>query len=116
MRTLGIPNTKHFHGITLIEDAKARKFLQEAAVSLPTLTVFLLVLVYEKLKEKVDVEQFKTTSMEEFEDSEGNVMSRKVSSGVKFPFLRILTFETFRRTRIWQGRVCFKRDSYDSKM
>jgi hypothetical protein len=57
MRRLGIPNTKHFHDITTIADATA---------------------LYAKLKSEVDAEVWKPDAQEEFEDSEGNVLSRKV--------------------------------------
>uniref|UniRef100_A0A7S2W3N3 Matrin-type domain-containing protein n=1 Tax=Rhizochromulina marina TaxID=1034831 RepID=A0A7S2W3N3_9STRA len=56
MRCLGIPNTKHFHDITLIEDA---------------------INLYEKLKDTIRIEQFDAAQEEEFEDSEGHVLNRK---------------------------------------
>ncbi|KAG9410190.1 hypothetical protein AC1031_018220 [Aphanomyces cochlioides] len=56
MRCLGIPNTKHFHDITLMADAIA---------------------LYEKLKEQLEIETFNKDNEEEFEDSEGNVFNRK---------------------------------------
>jgi len=56
MRCLGIPNTKHFHGITIIEDA---------------------INLYSKLKDTIRFEQFDAATEEEFEDSEGNVLNRK---------------------------------------
>ncbi|TMW57775.1 hypothetical protein Poli38472_014378 [Pythium oligandrum] len=56
MRCLGIPNTKHFHDITLMRDAIA---------------------LYEKLKTEIDAESWNATTEEEFEDSEGNVLNRK---------------------------------------
>lgn len=56
MRVLGIPNTKHFHDITLIEDALA---------------------LHEKLKGTLSQEQFKGAVEEEFEDSHGNVLNRR---------------------------------------
>ena len=51
----GIPNTKHFHGITSIEDALA---------------------LWEQLQAKMDVEAFKPDRDEEYEDTEGNVLNR----------------------------------------
>ncbi|CAG8556524.1 7632_t:CDS:10 [Ambispora leptoticha] len=51
MRCLGIPNTRHFHEITLIEDAYA---------------------LWEKLKSTSKTDDFKADTMEEFEDVEGN--------------------------------------------
>ena len=60
MRCLGIPNTKHFHDITLIEDALT---------------------LYNKIKGnmKIDNTKFHSTGNqdEEFEDTEGNVMNRR---------------------------------------
>lgn len=56
MRCLKIPNTKHFHDITLIEDA---------------------INLYAKIKDTVDAEQWKAEDQEEFEDSEGHVLNRK---------------------------------------
>mgnify|MGYP003386391192 CR=1 FL=1 len=56
MRCLGIPNTKHFHDITLIADAVA---------------------LYGKIKSTVKVDQFVQDQDEEFEDSEGNVLNRR---------------------------------------
>ena len=56
MRCLGVPNTKHFHDITKIEDARA---------------------LYAKLKRQLEAEHFQVETGEEFEDTEGNVMDRK---------------------------------------
>jgi splicing factor 3A subunit 3 len=56
MRCLGVPNTKHFHDITLIEDALA---------------------LYAKIKDNLKKEQFTGDIDEEFEDSEGNVLNRR---------------------------------------
>lgn len=56
MRCLGIPNSKHFHDITLIEDALA---------------------LYVKIKDQISTEQFMAELEEEFEDSEGNVLNRR---------------------------------------
>ena len=61
MRTawcLGIPNTKHFHGITLIEDAYT---------------------LWAKLKTEQNTASFNAEFDEEFEDRSGNVMNRKTS-------------------------------------
>ena len=55
MKSLGIPNTKHFHGVTKIEDAQV---------------------LWEKLKDQLQNEQFDGTNGEEYEDSQGNVLSR----------------------------------------
>jgi len=56
MRCLGIPNTKHFHDICLIEDAAS---------------------LYAKLKTTLKQEQFDAAAAEEYEDSEGHVLNRK---------------------------------------
>lgn len=56
MRALGIPNTKHFHDITLVEDAKA---------------------LYAKLKANMSGELFDAAAEEEYEDSEGHVLNRR---------------------------------------
>lgn len=55
MKSLGIPNTKHFHGITNIEDAQ---------------------ILWKKLKDQLQRDQFDGTNGEEYEDSHGNVLSR----------------------------------------
>jgi len=55
MKALGIPNTKHFHGVTKIQDAQG---------------------LYATLRSKLEKEQFDTTQDEEYEDSHGNVLSR----------------------------------------
>ncbi|KAM0684540.1 Pre-mRNA-splicing factor sap61 [Mitosporidium daphniae] len=56
MKCLGIPNTRHFQDITAIADAYA---------------------LWEKIKKSSKVETFKSDTMEEFEDFEGNVYNRK---------------------------------------
>eukprot|EP00298_Acanthocystis_sp_HF-20_P001997 c12473_g1_i1.p1 GENE.c12473_g1_i1~~c12473_g1_i1.p1 ORF type:complete len:520 (-),score=199.78 c12473_g1_i1:41-1600(-) len=56
MRMIGIPNTKHFHEITRIEDAK---------------------ILYEKVKAEQMSKVWKPDVEEEFEDSDGNVLNRK---------------------------------------
>ncbi|KAJ3337284.1 hypothetical protein HDU93_001330 [Gonapodya sp. JEL0774] len=56
MRALGIPNTRQFHDITLIEDAYA---------------------LWEKLKAKNKTEDFNPEVVEEYEDGDGNVYNRK---------------------------------------
>lgn len=57
MRCLKIPNTKHFHDITLIEDA---------------------INLYEKLKDTLETDEWDPGQEEEFEDSEGNVLKKRV--------------------------------------
>lgn len=56
MRCLGVPNTKHFHDITLIEDVLA---------------------LYNKIKDSLKTEIFLADAEEEYEDSEGNVLNRR---------------------------------------
>lgn len=56
MRALGIPNTKHFHDITLIEDALA---------------------LHAKLSGSIAAVKFTGEVEEEFEDSEGNILNRR---------------------------------------
>ncbi|CAM9576924.1 unnamed protein product, partial [Sphacelaria rigidula] len=56
MRCLGIPNTKHFHDITLIQDARD---------------------LYAKIKDSLDKEQWNAEDQEEYEDGEGNVLNRR---------------------------------------
>ncbi len=55
MKCLGIPNTKHFHGVTKIDDAQQ---------------------LWKTLSEELNVGQFDATREEEYEDSHGNVLSR----------------------------------------
>lgn len=55
MRCLGIPNTKHFHGVTKIEDAQN---------------------LWKKLQTTVNKDIFDGAKEEEYEDSHGNVLSR----------------------------------------
>lgn len=55
MKSLGIPNTKHFHGVTKIEDAQK---------------------LWNKLSNQLDHQQFDGSKEEEYEDSHGNVLSR----------------------------------------
>ncbi|KAG0140244.1 hypothetical protein CROQUDRAFT_665461 [Cronartium quercuum f. sp. fusiforme G11] len=62
MRALGLPNTKHFHEITRIEDAFA---------------------LAEKLKSEGRAEIFRDETMEELEDDEGNVYNRKTYEDLK---------------------------------
>mmetsp|Transcript_18773 Transcript_18773/g.27708 ORF Transcript_18773/g.27708 Transcript_18773/m.27708 type:complete len:518 (+) Transcript_18773:90-1643(+) len=56
MRCLGIPNTKHFHDITKIQDALD---------------------LFAKLKMSLNGDQWTAEAGEEFEDSEGNVLNRR---------------------------------------
>lgn len=52
-----VPNTKHFHDITLIEDVLS---------------------LYAKIKDSLLTEQFVGDVHEEFEDTEGNVLNRRI--------------------------------------
>jgi len=56
MKSLGIPNTSHFHDITIIDDARR---------------------LYEKLQSRWKESVFDEASKEQFEDSQGNVLSKK---------------------------------------
>lgn len=56
MRCLGIPNTRHFHDITKIQDA---------------------IELWQKLKEDTVVAEFRPDEEMEFEDGEGNVYAKK---------------------------------------
>lgn len=81
MRALGLPNTKHFHEITRIEDALTCMWL---FYSLPLGTHGpLLLSVAEKLKREGKQEIFQQETMEELEDDEGNVYDRKTYNDLK---------------------------------
>lgn len=89
MRALGLPNTKHFHEITRIEDAIAcaSNHPPSSLGSENTLTdifFFLSFAVAEKLKQEGKQEMFQAELTEELEDADGNVYNRKVSA----PFSR----------------------------
>jgi splicing factor 3A subunit 3 len=78
MRALGLPNTKHFHEITRIEDALSRKrfhFQREYPLN--------FYVVAEKLKQEGRHEIFEQETMEELEDDEGNVYNRKTYEDLK---------------------------------
>ncbi|QQP40752.1 Splicing factor 3A subunit 3like [Caligus rogercresseyi] len=62
MRCLGIPNTAHFANVTQIEDAMA---------------------LWEKLKSQKIEEAWKPDMEEEFEDSQGNVVNKKIFEDLK---------------------------------
>ena len=79
MRALGLPNTKHFHEITRIEDALAREWFH-TRVTRMRLT---LSTVAEKLKREGRNEIFEQETMEELEDEEGNVYNRKTYEDLK---------------------------------
>ncbi|XP_033635336.1 splicing factor 3A subunit 3-like [Asterias rubens] len=62
MRCLGIPNTAHFANVTLIEDALS---------------------LWDKLKDAKSAERWRPDTEEEFEDSSGNVVNKKVFEDLK---------------------------------
>ena len=47
--------------------------------------------VYEKIKGQISAEVWKPDELEEFEDSEGNVLNKKVHSGPNWQFDLVLT-------------------------
>lgn len=81
MRALGLPNTKHFHEITRIEDALSRMSFQTS------IHVLCLIphssSVAEKLRQEGKQEIFQQETMEELEDDEGNVYNRKTYEDLK---------------------------------
>jgi len=81
MRALGLPNTKHFHEITKIEDALACTspliFLLELLIRLAHSPVA------EKLKREGRKEISQAETTEEMEDEEGNVYDRKTYEDLK---------------------------------
>ncbi|XP_074653944.1 splicing factor 3A subunit 3-like [Tubulanus polymorphus] len=62
MRCLGIPNTAHFANVTLIEDAVA---------------------LWQKIKSAKEDERWRPDTEEEFEDSAGNVVTKKTYDDLK---------------------------------
>ena len=56
MRALGVPNTKHFHDITRIDDALA---------------------LFERLRGELTQGQWRPEVQEEFQDSAGNVLTKR---------------------------------------
>lgn len=60
MRCLGIPNTKHFHDVVRIEDARR---------------------LYDKLRSQLAAEVFVAGNEEEWEDERGNVLTRQAYEG-----------------------------------
>lgn len=92
MRALGLPNTKHFHEITKIEDAIARTFFF-FSFDTPSFSLLFLSLarfadarahtVAEKLKQEGRAELSHAETTEELEDEEGNVYNRKTYEDLK---------------------------------
>lgn len=80
MRALGLPNTKHFHEITRIEDALSRSSIFAFVIALLT---YFFCIVAEKLKQEGRHEIFEQETMEELEDDEGNVYNRKTYEDLK---------------------------------
>lgn len=62
MKVLGIPNTKHFHNITIINEAVA---------------------LWQKMQRDSHTKYFQPENEEEYEDSEGNVYKKKVYEDLK---------------------------------
>lgn len=81
MRALGLPNTKHFHEITRIEDALSRMLLQIYIHA--SCLIEHSPLVAEKLRQEGKQEIFQQETMEELEDDEGNVYNRKTYEDLK---------------------------------
>ncbi|CAG8521150.1 9836_t:CDS:2, partial [Dentiscutata heterogama] len=81
MRCLGIPNTRHFHEITLIEDAYA---------------------LWEKLKSSGKTDEFKPDTMEEFEDQDGNNEYRHICSSLIFFFFTIIVCSNISWNDTWE--------------
>ena len=79
MRALGLPNTKHFHEITRIEDALA---CESRTIRVLQYRLMLLA-VAEKLKREGRNGIFEQETMEELEDEEGNVYNRKTYEDLK---------------------------------
>jgi len=91
MRALGLPNTKHFHEITRIEDAIACASLILRTHPHPFADVVHRIdgcTVAEKLKQEGRAELSQAELTEELEDEEGNVYNRKV----KLTFLASSSF------------------------
>lgn len=109
MRALGLPNTKHFHEITRIEDAIARASHISILLRSSPLTLCPRPTVAEKLKQEGKQELAQSELTEELEDADGNVYNRKVRSHIRTlragfadhpcPLAR-------RHGRISSGRVC----------
>lgn len=82
MRCLGIPNTAHFANITKIADAVECMLLPWQCLS-RTLLRLLFTAVWKKLSVLKDEQRWKPEVEEEFEDSTGNVVSRKTYEDLK---------------------------------
>jgi splicing factor 3A subunit 3 len=83
MRALGLPNTKHFHEITKIEDAMTCTYLTTLLVTTPNCALMHTRVVAERLKREGRHEIFDQETMEELEDEEGNVYNRKTYDDLK---------------------------------
>ena len=81
MRALGLPNTKHFHEITKIEDAMTCTYF--TAFVLFCVECLCVHAVAERLKREGKSEIFEQETMEELEDEEGNVYNRKTYDDLK---------------------------------
>ena len=82
MRALGLPNTKHFHEITKIEDAMACMYSWCLCCSALAVLMHASA-VAERLKREGRHEIFEQETMEELEDEEGNVYNRKTYDDLK---------------------------------
>jgi len=82
MRALGLPNTKHFHEITKIEDAMTCTYSLCLCCSTFDAHVHTRT-VAERLKREGKHEIFEQETMEELEDEEGNVYNRKTFDDLK---------------------------------
>ncbi len=82
MRALGLPNTKHFHEITKIEDAMACTYPRRVRSMTHRVLTFPPT-VAERLKREGRHEIFEQETMEELEDEEGNVYNRKTYDDLK---------------------------------
>jgi splicing factor 3A subunit 3 len=83
MRALGLPNTKHFHEITKIEDAMACMYPTTTCITPHCALIILTRVVAERLKREGRHEIFDQETMEELEDEEGNVYNRKTYDDLK---------------------------------
>ena len=84
MRALGLPNTKHFHEITKIEDALTCQLPLFYYLLFERLLILCRIFsVAEKLKREGRNEIFEQETMEELEDEEGNVYNRKTYEDLK---------------------------------
>lgn len=79
MRCLGIPNTAHFANVTRIEDAISRTYSPLLCFDVVDLTLAQpsIISVWTKLRSQKTSERFLPDHEEEYEDSMGNVVTKK---------------------------------------